>query len=290
MTIHPELREFTDETDPGSIKYWVKKFVTGNRERLAGKKIIDFPAGNGVTSAHLLDIGAIPVPFDLFPEYFRLEGIRCLPADIEKGLPVAAAFADALICQEGIEHFKDQLSVLMEFNRVLKPGGMLLITTPNYSSLRAKLSYLFSENERSGHMPPNEKDDVWMKGDGGRDRIYFGHIFLTGILKLRLLASLSGFRIREIHRTRKSSTCVLLFPFLYPWIWLVNRIALNKNLRRANASGDSDTVRIYRETYKLITNPGILVNKHLMVEFIKETESGEVAGHLKPKGSGFGVT
>jgi SAM-dependent methyltransferase len=279
------------EDDPGSIRFHVKKFLLGNKERFNGKKVVDFPAGNGITSGIIRDIGAIPVPFDLFPEYFNVEGMECLPADAEKGIPLADGVADVVICQEGMEHFQDQLTVLKEFNRVLKTNGSLLITTPNYSNLRAKLSYLFSENERFlSFMPPNEKDSIWMTTGNDSSRIYFGHIFLTGILILRLLAKMSGFRIHKVHATRASSTCIVLLPFFYPWILLVNWLVLKKNLRKARASGDPEKVKIYREIYKLVINPRCLIDKHLMVEFEKEAEVREMADRLKGRNSGFGLT
>jgi SAM-dependent methyltransferase len=279
------------EDDPGSIKFHVKRFLLINQERFRGKNIVDFPAGNGVTSGIIRSIGAIALPFDLFPEYFMLEGMECLLADAEKGIPLADASADALICQEGLEHFQDQLMVLKEFNRVLKAKGALIITTPNYSNLRAKLSYLFSENERfPTFMPPNEKDSIWMKTGAGSGRIYFGHIFLTGILKLRLLAKLSGFRIREIHSTRVSTTCIALFPFLYPWIVFVNWLALKKNLRKARLSGEQDKEEIYREIYRLAINFRCLTDKHLMVEFEKEAEVSEVSNRLTGRNISFGLT
>jgi SAM-dependent methyltransferase len=279
------------EDDPGSIKFHVKRFLLNNKEKFSGKKIVDFPAGNGVTSAIIREIGAIALPFDLFPEYFRAEGMECLPADAENGIPLGDASAGAVICQEGMEHFQDQLTVLREFNRLLEPGGILLITTPNYSNLRAKLSYLFSENERFlTFMPPNEKDSIWMKTGNDSGRIYLGHIFLTGILKLRLLGKLSGFRIQKIHRTRVSSTCIFLFPFLYPWIVVMNWLALKKNLRKTKGSGDPDKVKIYLEIFKLAISPACLTDKHLMVEFQKEAEVREVSGRLTSRNSSFGLT
>ena len=279
------------EDDPGSIKFYVKKFLLANKERFIGKKMVDFPAGNGITSGIIREIGAIPLPFDLFPEYFTVNGLDCLQADAEKGIPLPDGSADAAICQEGMEHFQDQLTVLKEFNRVLKADGSLLITTPNYSNLRSKLSYLFSENERFlTFMPPNEKDSIWMKTGNDSGRIYFGHIFLTGILKLRLLAKLSGFRILKVHATRSNSTCIVLFPFLFPWILLVNWLALKENLRKAKASGDPDKVKVYREIYKLIINPCCLIDKHLMVEFEKEAEVSKVADRLTSRNCGFGLT
>jgi len=195
------------EDNPKSIKYYIKRFLLNNTERFSGKIIIDFPAGNGITSRIIKEIGASPIPFDLFPEYFKVAGIECKRANIASGIPLEDSFADALICQEGIEHFADQLNAIKEFNRLIKPHGILLITTPNYSNLRAKLSYLLSESERfNSIMPPNELDSVWMSKDEISTEPYYGHIFLIGILKLRILAKLAGFKIREIHFTRIKPT------------------------------------------------------------------------------------
>ena len=279
------------EDDPGSIKFYVKNFLLGNKERFAGEKIVDFPAGNGITSGIIRDIGAVPLPFDLFPEFFRMEGVNCTRADAETGLPLADGEAGGVICQEGMEHFQNQFTVLREFNRVLKTGGTLIITTPNYSNLRAKLSYLLSENDRFlTHMPPNEKDSIWMKTRDDSGRIYFGHIFLTGVLKLRLLAKMSGFRIHKIHPTRASSTSVVLFPLFYPWILLFNWLALKKNLRKARASGDPEKEKLYREVFGMVINPRRLTDKYLLVEFEKEAEARDVADRLTGRIGGFGIT
>ena len=43
-----------------------------------------------------------------------------------------------MICGELIEHlFEDPMHLMTEVNRILKPGGHLVLTTPNVASLRA---------------------------------------------------------------------------------------------------------------------------------------------------------
>ena len=52
--------------------------------------------------------------------------------------PYAAESFDTVLCCELIEHlFTDPMHMMSEINRILKPGGHLLITTPNLGSLRA---------------------------------------------------------------------------------------------------------------------------------------------------------
>jgi ubiquinone/menaquinone biosynthesis C-methylase UbiE len=52
---------------------------------------------------------------DLFPEYFNVEGLTCLRVNVMEGIPLESNSVDCVICQEGIEHFSDQLKVFKEF-------------------------------------------------------------------------------------------------------------------------------------------------------------------------------
>lgn len=279
------------EDNPKSIKYHIKKYLNANQDRLKGKKVVDLPAGNGITSKQLLDLGAVPYPYDLFPEYFQFPEMTCQRVDVMQAIPLEDKFADFVICQEGIEHFSDQYKVLKEFSRVLKIGGSLIITTPNYSNIRSKMSYFLAETERfNDMMPPNELDSVWMARPEISREIYFGHIFLLGIQKLRVLAKLAGFKIKHIQFTRMKSTSLLLLPIFYPFIWLSNWIAYQKNLRKNKNYSQKTLKASYDEIFKLNTNWRILVDGHLFVEFEKEKDIQEVVNHLQSVHQEFGKT
>jgi SAM-dependent methyltransferase len=201
---------------PRSIRYHINKYLHRNKERFVNKTVVDLPAGKGILTKTLLEIGAIPVPLDLFPETFEVTGVTCKKADVE-AIPLEDRSVDYAICQEGIEHFSDQSKAFREFNRILKDNGSLIITTPNHSNLRSKVSYLLGESERFGsYMAPNEIDSIWMDTKHQTNEIYFGHIFLIGIQKLRVLAKLAGFRIKHIQFTRIKTTSLLLLIMLYP--------------------------------------------------------------------------
>ena len=279
------------EDNPKSIKFHVKKFLRKNQDRFKNKKVIDFPAGNGVTSRIIKEFGADPYPFDLFPEYFNIDGLTCNRANINEGIPVDDKFGDMLICQEGIEHFSDQLLAFKNFNRVLKKGGNLLITTPNYSNLKAKLSYLSGESERFGSMmAPNELDSVWMSKQDITSEVYYGHIFLVGIQKLRVLGRLSGFKIKKVHFTRMKSTSFFLLFIFYPFIYFSNWRAYKKRLRKNNDYDLTTKKEVYKEIFKLNTSFKILTDHSLMVEFEKTMEVSEVGKKLKSQHKEFGRT
>lgn len=58
-------------------------------------------------------------------------------------LPYEDAFFDVLSFSETLEHLNfNPLPVIMEFHRVLKPGGLVVVTTPNALRLGKRLSFL----------------------------------------------------------------------------------------------------------------------------------------------------
>lgn len=266
----------------------MKKFLLLNQDRLKGKVVVDLPAGNGLTSKLLNEIGCVVRPFDLFPEYFDVDGLTCHRANVLDRIPMEDSTADVVICQEGIEHFTDQFKALQEFNRITRKGGSLIITTPNYSNLRARMSYFLSESERfNSIMPPNEIDSVWMNDQSVSSEIYFGHVFLIGIQKLRVLARLSGYRIKTIQPTRAKSTSVVLLFLHYPWIWLSNYVTYRKNVKKDKGYPMSFQKDVYWEIFKLSINRTVLTHGHIFVEFEKIEDADKVMSGLKSVHSDF---
>lgn len=278
------------EDNPISIKYHVKRYLLEHPEEFAGKVAIDLPAGSGNVSATLREIGATVYPFDLFPEYFTVKGLTCARANVLDGLPVADEFADLLICQEGIEHFSDQYRAFTEFNRVLKKGGSLFLTTPNYSRLQARLSYLLFETEyHLKTMPPNEFDSVWMADDTRAQELYFGHVYLVGVQRLRLFARLAGFRIKQFIFTKVSCASLVLLPLFYPFILLTNWWTYRNRVRRDHSIPGSPTEKVYRELMSLNANVRLLVDRHLFIEFEKETDLAGVRSRLRSRYDAFNI-
>ncbi len=268
----------------------IARYYRRRQSSFRNKIVIDLPAGNGTTSELIRHYGGTPLPFDLFPEYFTVPGLECKRCDINEGIPLGDQVADMLICQEGIEHFTDQFHAFREFNRVLKPGGTLLVTTPNYSNLRSKLSYLLSESERfNDYMPPNELDSIWMTGPRDDQEIYLGHIFLVGIQKLRVLGKLAGFRIRNVAFTEPKSTSILLMPLFYPFILLSNCYTYWKNMRKRTEFDQATKRAVYGEVFRLSINPKILIDGSLVVEYEKEMDFTEVKRTLTSKHKSFDV-
>lgn len=231
----------------------------------AGRRVvIDLPAGSGETSRYLKEQGFEVLPFDLFPEFFSVPGLECKFCDITQGIPVADETANLIICQEGIEHFSDQVAAMKELSRVLKTGGTLVLTTPNYSSLKAKVSYLLNESEKYNRMmSPNEYDSIWYNRDNNENQ-YFGHMFLLGITRLRLFGKIAGLDIQKIYFSDLKPSNLLLFFLFYPFILLSSLLSYSSNVRKKPYAK-----KTYREILKLNINPKILLDGSLVVQFQK---------------------
>jgi SAM-dependent methyltransferase len=64
----------------------------------------------------------------------RARGIDVVCANIDDGLPFADAEFDIVHANQVIEHVRRSDAFLREVRRVLKPGGLALISTNNFSS------------------------------------------------------------------------------------------------------------------------------------------------------------
>lgn len=101
-------------------------------ETAAGKKLLDLSCGGGHTSVMLAQLGFQVVATDYGVPRPMSNGIaRVGGVDLNCFLPFQSASFDGVDLVEVIEHIENQPQLVREINRVLKPGGMLLVSTPN---------------------------------------------------------------------------------------------------------------------------------------------------------------
>lgn len=238
---------------------------------MSGKTVLDVPCGDGRSSYEFKKKGADIIALDLFPNFMLVDDIEAKYADLSEKLPVEDNSVDYIICQEGIEHIPNQLNVLEEFNRVLKKGGILLLTTPNNSQMRARVSHMLLETDLWKRMPPTEIDTIWF-AENNKDKLYFGHLFLVGVQHLQSLVTFSGFEVTNRIKTDKGSTAIIFSLFAYPFLVLFT-MSSYFYYRNKNPQVDKATKRkILWERVKLNLSPTTLFNKHIFWE-MKKTNS-----------------
>lgn len=89
-----------------------------------GKTALDVGCRDGYWSEKLKARGYDVTSIDIETSYGRV-------VDANRRLPFGDASFDLIWCSEVIEHLRDPEFTLAEFKRVLRPGGQLLMTTPN---------------------------------------------------------------------------------------------------------------------------------------------------------------
>ncbi len=108
--------------------------------------VLDCGAGRGALSWRIkkhfpqLELRAC----DIFPENYEVEGVECIKADLNAGLPYPDESFDMICTVEVVEHLENRLHFFREIRRVLKPGGRLVFSTPNIANAASRLRFLLS--------------------------------------------------------------------------------------------------------------------------------------------------
>ena len=162
------------------------------RDRAGPAVIVDVGCGDGAALA----VAAASHPTHRFAgidwsgdalRQARNFGLTVVRGSVSPGLPVADGVADVVIMSELIEHLVDPDGAVAEVRRVLRPGGSLLLSTPNLAAwynrglLALGIQPVFSE--------------VSLRGVFGRPgRVVAGHLRLFTRRALTEFLAASGFR------------------------------------------------------------------------------------------------
>ncbi len=112
---------------------FTKRVSTALRWIGSGRKVLDVGAGDGSISERIRMEGNSVTAFD-FAEAVssasRYPGL-VIKAGEAHSLPFEDGSFDTVFAGEILEHYEDPAVLVKEWSRVLKPGGSLVITTPD---------------------------------------------------------------------------------------------------------------------------------------------------------------
>ena len=111
-------------------------------------RVLDIGCGAGLNSRALSAKGHTVVGVDISREAirkYRASGFEGEVCDLEKGFPFPDSSFDLVFSSEVIEHLQDPLRMLGESERVLKPGGRFVLSTPNSAFLVYRFLGLFGK-------------------------------------------------------------------------------------------------------------------------------------------------
>jgi methionine biosynthesis protein MetW len=120
---------------------------------LEGQRVLDVGCGVGEFMELLREQGAEPYGVDGNEAQVAeagKHGLTARVADLDAGIPFESEEFSLISCLEVIEHIARAEFLLKEIWRVLRPGGHLLLSTPNFSYINHRIRYLL------GFAPWNE--------------------------------------------------------------------------------------------------------------------------------------
>lgn len=239
--VQPSFSHVSYATDYMAIA--VKRVTSHFNEDLSGKIFLDLPAGNGWVGEKLTSLGAEVVSADINedkPHYAQV--------NMEEPLPFANEEFDGIICCEGIEHIFSPFSLFAEFSRILKPGGILTITTPNIQNLYSRWQFMCS-----GYLfqfDPFNK--VPLKSGVLADK---GHISAVSYGQLRYFSEHFGLKVEQPTGGRLKR--IILLPLLSPFL-LIGYWWNYRDWKRT--SGDNKQKEIIRHLF----NVKVLLSRSLI--------------------------
>lgn len=225
-------------------------------------KILDIPAGGGKESLNLLKMGYQSFPTDLFPSATKNPALAWVQADGNEIFPFRGETFDYVLSREGIEHLENQAHFLRECARVLKPGGKLILTTPNIMCLSTRLSRLLVGHRTFRRGLANEVQTL--RGMTGT-KVYHGHIFLIDYFRLRYLLRMAGFGEIRVF-TDKFSPTSIAFVWLVPILFISSKLAI----RMYRSKAFRKTLKfppelVLQEILSHVFSPALLFGKRMII-------------------------
>jgi SAM-dependent methyltransferase len=158
----------------------------------------DVPCGAGAFSKRIAEMGIDVTAVDIAAaDNFIFDPEKRILHDCNKGLPFASDSLDAVVSIEGIEHLENPSQFIRECARVAKPGGLIILTTPNVDSFRSR-KYVFSRGYHK-YFGPSQ--------NGQKDS---GHLLPVDAMFVINTAGKSGLELVDIRSNRASGKTLVI--------------------------------------------------------------------------------
>lgn len=170
--------------------------------------LLDAPAGTGALAIRLRDIGYEVVCCDINPSMFAADGTEIRKCDLNQPLPYPSESFDFVTCIEGLEHLENPYNAIREFFRILKPGGKLILSLPNYLNIERRMRFLitglFSKVPSPRSFGKDRFENLWML-----------HLIPLTYPILKLALEHWGFEIVMIAKDKEKRRMKWLLPIVW---------------------------------------------------------------------------
>ncbi|HEY0426816.1 MAG TPA: class I SAM-dependent methyltransferase [Pyrinomonadaceae bacterium] len=180
-------------------------------------KVLDIPAGKGALTLRLKKLGHEVFCSDLYPQIFKLADTEIKFGDLDARLPFEDETFDYIACVEGLEHIENPANAIREFARLLKRGGLLVVSVPNIMNIEERLKWLFSGY--TSHFKPLSREAISdIKHEIGDE--YSGmeevalHVNPIGYSEVRFLLEKSNFTLEKTFLDKRKKNTWLFYPIV----------------------------------------------------------------------------
>ena len=217
--------------------------------------VADLGCGDGDYSAALSKMGFKVTACDLDVERFKHKNeIDFKVCDVIGQLPFEKESFDYVILAEVIEHLRNPYQVMQEINRILRPGGKIILSTPNILSLKSRMRFLFEGCWEYFREPPLENSN------NPKSVIFNLHLIPWRYHELEYLLFDSHFEIQTLATSIYEGRG---WFFLKPLI----KFQLRSKEASSRKKGGIDYSRINR----VLLSDEILFGRHLIVKAVRQS-------------------
>jgi tetratricopeptide (TPR) repeat protein/SAM-dependent methyltransferase len=187
------LRQAYEDPPPAHLLSWTydrltlfSDIVHDLWQRLPGGSLLDVGAGNGALAGVAVDYGYRVCALDVHPAYadhVRRLGVEFLLGDVSS-YDFGSRRLDVITLGDVIEHLAEPSQLMKKLASVLKPDGLIWLSTPNYEGVWTRSM--------------REQDAMWMEGE---------HLQLFCLASLRRLLADHGLAIVDYRLSKRFVGC-----------------------------------------------------------------------------------
>lgn len=116
-------------------------------------RVLDIGCESGRITQLIQDLGYTVTGLDFSSEAIKkasAKGLTVKQANLDEGIPEPDNSFDAVWAGDVVEHVFDPIGLLKNSHRVLRPGGIMLITIPSDVGLVSRIKMLFGISHQEG--------------------------------------------------------------------------------------------------------------------------------------------
>ena len=159
----------TEDSPASMAGIGTHEIVLGQIEKYlpAPSRVVDLAAGEGAFSVKLKELGHQVQAIDGSRDYWKASGIdlqvQNLDSEFAEKILNGDNKFDAVVAIEIIEHLENPFRFARECAKLLNPGGLLFLTTPNVEAVFSRILFLYTgrlnsfgayETVRPAHITP----------------------------------------------------------------------------------------------------------------------------------------